>query len=93
MEENIIENYRNNNDDNEGRDLFIDNDDEIEDMRFSQDGTEFRMIINKGGPGGAPHYLDYDLINHTVEFERFSFRYEDKSVFRLQQKNGNANEY
>ena len=73
---------------NEGKQLFIDDEDEVEDLRIANDGQEFRPTINKGGVGGVPHYLDYDIYNALPEFERFSFRYEDKSVFRLQQKTG-----
>ena len=51
------------NEENDGKQLFVEDEDEVEDLRFSADGTEFRMIINKGGVGGVPHYLDYDLVN------------------------------
>jgi hypothetical protein len=47
--------------------LYIDDEDVIEDLRFSPEGVEFRMIIDKVG---VQHYLDFDLENLTCEFER-----------------------
>lgn len=75
---------------NEGRSMHIDDDDMIEDIRFASDGQTFRIYINRKS---APFYVDYNLQEMTPDFERFSFKYEDKSVFRLQMADAGAVDY
>ena len=81
---------------NDDDDLYIDEEDIVEDMRFiqdSQEGQDLRIYISKRGiPTNIPYFLDINLPNGkdtpqdemAPSFEkcgRFG-RFEEKSIFK-----------
>ena len=68
--------------DNAGRQLAIDPDELLLDLRISPDGKDLRIYIDKK-PNSSPFFIDVDIPNRFPEFDRLGFKYEDKAVFKL----------
>lgn len=54
---------------NDGARMQLDPDDTIEDIKFASDGQTFRIYIDRKK---HPYYVDYNLVEMTPEFQRFS---------------------
>lgn len=64
------------------RQLFLSDDDEVEDMRYLGEGRELRVWITHQGQA---HYVDIDAYG-TPNFDRFINKYEGRTIFRAGRK-------
>lgn len=62
--------------------LFLDDDDNIDDVRFMNDGQDLRIYVTQRG---QPYLLDVNLEENAPSFEEAK-RYSDKSIFKNKAK-------